>query len=673
VFFASNDAVNTDATFADSHLISETTEQAWPIKSRATLQLSDTSMLFATKKQENQFKFVQYSAAAPNLNYIKELENSKFKGFIASTTTNAFAAHVSTVDQSIILTNIQFAAAPATIVSTLSQNWTSILAVEQVSQTSVYMLVSPTFETNAVELVHLSLETFTVSTLKSFTLDQGAAFPLKQASAKQRLTFKKGADFYFVELSTTTTPLAELKITESQAPTEAKQLANVFISLLGNNLIASDGDVSYKLSTMDEGSSSQQALVFANNLYIVVTKIGSCKIYKTGATPDSFQQLSFNPIDLAPTARMFLATPTILAIQSGDNIFTITEVAAPISLHPERRVTGRLVAAYKNSLLIEQVNAAGAISLVAQENDKPQIMTTVLASNAQSVANVFFNAVTMSESQTTKTAKILFFMRVRTVATNTVATVIYANEIRSYCDGNEKCNAHGRCGADQCFCFSSAQQGYWKGDKCDSCPTSGLVASSNCTVCDVATHAAPGCTPNTCFGKNDTDAAICNGRGRCISTDKCECQDNYIGASCEEFECYGFNKNDARVCSYSGKCVDFNDCQCLPGFSGYNCKEWRQDDYLWILIIFMIFASGFLVVILLLAVGFLYINKQPAMSHHRPVMEDGEDFMVPTAIVSSGGNSASGNVQAQHSGAWVELHEDNDDDDIVGLDEVHSQ
>ena len=58
------------------------------------------------------------------------------------------------------------------------------------------------------------------------------------------------------------------------------------------------------------------------------------------------------------------------------------------------------------------------------------------------------------------------------------------------------------------------------------------------------------------------------GNGICVDYEKCQCNDNWIGLSCESPTCYGVNN-----CSLNGLCVSPNKCECFEQYDGKNCTE----------------------------------------------------------------------------------------------------
>ena len=58
------------------------------------------------------------------------------------------------------------------------------------------------------------------------------------------------------------------------------------------------------------------------------------------------------------------------------------------------------------------------------------------------------------------------------------------------------------------------------------------------------------------------------GNGICVDYEKCQCNDNWIGLSCETPTCY-----DVNNCSLNGLCVSPDKCECFEQFDGENCTE----------------------------------------------------------------------------------------------------
>ncbi len=58
------------------------------------------------------------------------------------------------------------------------------------------------------------------------------------------------------------------------------------------------------------------------------------------------------------------------------------------------------------------------------------------------------------------------------------------------------------------------------------------------------------------------------GNGICVDYEKCQCNNSWIGSSCETPTCY-----DVNNCSLNGLCVFPNKCECFEQFDGENCTE----------------------------------------------------------------------------------------------------
>ena len=58
------------------------------------------------------------------------------------------------------------------------------------------------------------------------------------------------------------------------------------------------------------------------------------------------------------------------------------------------------------------------------------------------------------------------------------------------------------------------------------------------------------------------------GNGICVDYEDCQCNDNWIGLSCETPTCY-----DVNNCSSNGLCVSPNNCECFEQYDGENCTE----------------------------------------------------------------------------------------------------
>eukprot|EP00818_Percolomonas_sp_WS_P004460 CAMPEP_0117451564 /NCGR_PEP_ID=MMETSP0759-20121206/9079_1 /TAXON_ID=63605 /ORGANISM="Percolomonas cosmopolitus, Strain WS" /LENGTH=2086 /DNA_ID=CAMNT_0005244181 /DNA_START=52 /DNA_END=6312 /DNA_ORIENTATION=- len=65
---------------------------------------------------------------------------------------------------------------------------------------------------------------------------------------------------------------------------------------------------------------------------------------------------------------------------------------------------------------------------------------------------------------------------------------------------------------------------------------------------------------------------VCNGRGKCVNPDVCECQDGWHGQFCEIPFCESISASDEKVCRRRGQCIHHNKCMCEAGYSGDNCE-----------------------------------------------------------------------------------------------------
>ena len=73
----------------------------------------------------------------------------------------------------------------------------------------------------------------------------------------------------------------------------------------------------------------------------------------------------------------------------------------------------------------------------------------------------------------------------------------------------------------------------------------------------------------SCFGKVSIDSLVCGGKGKCVSSDLCQCNNGYTGIVCSISlppMCGGRNSSDPTVCGGKGKCVSYDYCVCDPGF-----------------------------------------------------------------------------------------------------------
>ncbi|EFC39316.1 predicted protein [Naegleria gruberi] len=104
-----------------------------------------------------------------------------------------------------------------------------------------------------------------------------------------------------------------------------------------------------------------------------------------------------------------------------------------------------------------------------------------------------------------------------------------------------------------------------------------------------------------CNGTLSSDLNVCNGRGWCMESGKCSCQDGWIGDYCSEptceNDCYGHGRcvsNNTCECEYgwdgnshcsqfscgglnncnsNGLCVSNNTCSCQSGWAGTDCSQ----------------------------------------------------------------------------------------------------
>jgi hypothetical protein len=77
---------------------------------------------------------------------------------------------------------------------------------------------------------------------------------------------------------------------------------------------------------------------------------------------------------------------------------------------------------------------------------------------------------------------------------------------------------------------------------------------------------------HTCFGKNNMNPLICNGRGICKEYNECSCEENYFGIECQIINCFGKLSNQTNVCSGIGNCTESNICACPNGYGGAECQ-----------------------------------------------------------------------------------------------------
>jgi len=75
-----------------------------------------------------------------------------------------------------------------------------------------------------------------------------------------------------------------------------------------------------------------------------------------------------------------------------------------------------------------------------------------------------------------------------------------------------------------------------------------------------------------CFGISfaaDDSTPVCNGHGKCIGEDKCQCDLGYGGNQCQsQVTCKGISASSASVCNGRGTCIQNDVCNCtVEGFS----------------------------------------------------------------------------------------------------------
>lgn len=76
-------------------------------------------------------------------------------------------------------------------------------------------------------------------------------------------------------------------------------------------------------------------------------------------------------------------------------------------------------------------------------------------------------------------------------------------------------------------------------------------------VADRGNHVIRALTPVCTF--------ICENGGRCVSADRCECEDGWEGEDCSIPICQ-------NSCGYRELCVAPDKCSCIPGYTGSNCE-----------------------------------------------------------------------------------------------------
>ncbi|EFC40551.1 predicted protein [Naegleria gruberi] len=165
-----------------------------------------------------------------------------------------------------------------------------------------------------------------------------------------------------------------------------------------------------------------------------------------------------------------------------------------------------------------------------------------------------------------------------------------SQDLHSVCN-----NGNGQCiGTELCLCNQN-----WAGQFC-TIPKCFGVISTDATVC--STHGnctdintcqcntgwfGTDCSIHSCNGTSSQDLKhvcneemdsqdeqnVCNGgRGQCIGTDICSCNETWTGQFCEIPKCFGLNSSDNSVCSSHGQCINADTCHCNKGWFGSNCS-----------------------------------------------------------------------------------------------------
>ncbi len=82
-------------------------------------------------------------------------------------------------------------------------------------------------------------------------------------------------------------------------------------------------------------------------------------------------------------------------------------------------------------------------------------------------------------------------------------------------------------------------------------------------------------TDYTCSGTQRHVSSVCSGRGDCIGTDLCRCQQGYNGSICQtEITCFGIPAlNTLSACSGHGTCTAPDTCSCVTDYTGAQCES----------------------------------------------------------------------------------------------------
>lgn len=157
------------------------------------------------------------------------------------------------------------------------------------------------------------------------------------------------------------------------------------------------------------------------------------------------------------------------------------------------------------------------------------------------------------------------------------------------------CNGHGTCyDYFDCHC----DEGFY-GENCENEYTCENVTEYVCdppcefgeckegNVCECCPgYVGINCSEPLCDNKTNSDPEVCNGRGKCVAPNECECEDSdYEGPLCNqyiygdpaEFYCSGwcgrsYLFSSWRACGYYGTCVAPDTCICRCMWYGDRCQ-----------------------------------------------------------------------------------------------------
>ncbi|KAL0485476.1 serine/threonine-protein kinase/receptor [Acrasis kona] len=105
-----------------------------------------------------------------------------------------------------------------------------------------------------------------------------------------------------------------------------------------------------------------------------------------------------------------------------------------------------------------------------------------------------------------------------------------------------------------------------------TCNGKGRCVSPNTCECFVNSTLIDSNCVNTCFNTNEQSKDVCSGQGLCISKDNCICNETHGGERCEYSYCFGLLSINNEVCNAQGVCVAPNICQCKSGYFGETCR-----------------------------------------------------------------------------------------------------